>query len=109
MKLDALLKMDAIKMLSNPIDSDLKAEGIYIGDLLSWVMGKGKIGAIWLTVLTHQNIIAVASLREFAAIVVCEGATVDEKTIALANQEKICLFTSSLPLYETSKLLEELF
>ncbi len=90
MKLKDLLKKDELKLLT---------------DGNNIVMGKGKTKAIWLTVLTHQNIIAVASLREFSAIVICEGAKVEGELISLANREGINIFTSSLPIYETSKLI----
>lgn len=105
MKLKDLLKIDELKLLTDENNIDIEYSDIYIGDLLSWVMGKGKTKAVWLTVLSHQNIIAVASLREFSAVVICEGAKVEDELISLANREGINIFTSSLPIYETSKLI----
>ena len=37
-------------------------------DLLSWVMAHGAAGMAWVTVQTHMNVIAVASLMEMAAV-----------------------------------------
>ena len=34
-------------------------EGIYVGDLLSFVMANAKPNQLWLTVQTHPNIIAI--------------------------------------------------
>jgi predicted transcriptional regulator len=68
-----------------------KILGGHCGDLLSEVMGNAPIGAIWLTVQGHQNIVAVAVLREMAAIVITGGNEPDEDTKEKANQEGIPL------------------
>jgi len=61
----------------------------YCGDLLSDVMGKAPEGSVWMTVQGHQNIIAVAVLREMAAIVLVGGHQPDADTIAKADAEGI--------------------
>jgi predicted transcriptional regulator len=63
----------------------------YCGDLLSDVMGNAPEGAVWLTVQGHQNIVAVAVLREMAAIIITGGRTPDEETIKKADEEGIPL------------------
>ena len=68
---------------------DRQIQGGYCGDLLSEVMGKAPIGCVWLTVQGHQNIVAVASLREMAAIIITGGLTPDSETIQKADQEGI--------------------
>jgi predicted transcriptional regulator len=52
-------------------------------------MGKAPIGCVWLTVQGHQNIVAVASLREMAAIIITGGQAADPETIQKADQEDI--------------------
>ena len=61
----------------------------YCGDLLSDVMGNAPAGCAWMTVQGHQNIIAVAVLREMAAIVITGGQKPDAETIEKADQEGI--------------------
>jgi predicted transcriptional regulator len=61
----------------------------YCGDLLSEVMGNAPAGCVWLTVQGHQNIVAVAVLRELAAIIITGGQTPDEETTRKADQEGI--------------------
>ena len=61
----------------------------YCGDLLSEVMGNAPAGCAWMTVQGHQNIIAVALLREMAAIIITGGQRPDEETIQKADQEGI--------------------
>ncbi len=68
---------------------DPQVQGGYCGDLLSDVMANSPIGCVWLTVQTHQNIVAVAVLREMAAIILTGGQAPDEETIAKAETEGI--------------------
>jgi predicted transcriptional regulator len=70
---------------------DKKVSGAYAGDLLSDVMGKSKPGELWITMQTHRNILAVASLKELAAIVIVNGGKPDEDTLALAASEGLVL------------------
>ena len=71
----------------NGLDREV-TEG-YCGDLLSEVMGNAPAGCAWLTVQGHQNIVAVAVLREMAAIIISGGQKPDEETIQKAGQENI--------------------
>ena len=54
-------------------DVDKEIRGGWCGDLLSRVMGSGPFGSAWITVQAHRNVIAVASLREFACVIFAEG------------------------------------
>ena len=80
-----------------------KIKGVYIGDLLSWVMGRAKEGDAWITIQGHVNIVAVALLAVVSCIVVCESAEVSEQTIEKANIEDIPILTGKLPAYETAR------
>ena len=46
---------------------DKEIKGGYTSDLLSDVMGNAREGNIWITLQTHKNIMAIASLKELAA------------------------------------------
>ncbi len=50
-------------------------KGGYAGDLLSDVMANSQAGDMWVTRQVHLNIVAVASLKEHAGIVIVQGAT----------------------------------
>lgn len=63
----------------------------YCGDLLSDVMANAPEGCVWLTIQSHQNIVAVAVLREMACIVITGGHTPDTDTIDKAGNEGIPL------------------
>jgi hypothetical protein len=74
--------------------------GGYSGDLLSDVIANAMSGCIWLTIQSHQNIIAVAVLKELAAIVLVNGHAPDAATKAKAEEEGIPLLLSSASAYQ---------
>ncbi len=66
-------------------------KGAYVSDLLSDVMGRARKGEIWITMQTHRNIVAVASLKDLAAILIVNGGRPDAETIATAESEGIVI------------------
>lgn len=72
----------------------------HCGDLLSEVMANAPVGCVWLTIQGHQNIIAVAILREMAAVILTGGNVPDDATRAKADQEKIPVMLSDQRTYE---------
>jgi predicted transcriptional regulator len=75
-------------------------KGAYSSDLLSDVMGKAKDGGLWITVQTHKNIIAVASLKDLAAVLIVNGGKPDEDTLKVAESEGIVLLGTSEGAFE---------
>ena len=59
-------------------DGDRDIDGAYCGDLLSWVMGKAPADAAWVTIMSNQNVAAVAALSD-AACVILAGSGLDLK------------------------------
>lgn len=82
--------------------TDLTAEVScgYTCDLLSWVMAHGEAGMAWITVQTHMNVIAVASLMEMAAVIVPEGIAMEDNSLVKAMEEGITVLQSNLTAYE---------
>ena len=72
----------------------------YTCDLLSWVMAHGAAGMAWVTVQTHMNVIAVASLMEMAAVIIPEGIEMERPSLDKANDEGICVLQTALTAYE---------
>lgn len=91
------LELKAVTKVTCP---DRKVEGGYASDLLSWVMAHAKENQLWITIQSHQNIVAVASLLGLAGIIVAEGVQVEDNTINKANEEGISIFKSDKPVYE---------
>ncbi len=97
------------KLVAGAGGADSEVKGVYIGDLLSWVMGKAEEGNAWLTIQGHVNVIAVALLTCVSCIIVCEGAEVSDDSKVKADKEDIPLLTTELSTYETAKLFMEHF
>jgi len=107
-KLEEILKRLELSAATGEKGLDREAVAGYCGDLLSDVMANSKKGALWLTIQSHQNIVAVAVLRELAAIVLVNGRMPDEETKTKALGEGIPLLLSPLPAYELAGRLYEL-
>jgi hypothetical protein len=75
-------------------------KGGYAGDLLSDVMANSQAGNIWVTRQVHVNVVAVASLKEHAGIVIVQGANPEKDTIDRATKEGIPIMVSDLPEFE---------
>jgi len=74
--------------------------GGYASDMLSDVMANSLAGNLWVTLQTHRNIIAVATLKELAAIILVNGRTPDSETLTKAREEKVLVLASRLPTFE---------
>ena len=92
------LGFDAV-VLSDP---DTEVNGCYVGDLLSWVMGRAEADNLWITIMTNINTVAVASLSGVSAIVIAEGLDVPENVISAASTQGINILRSKKPTFETS-------
>lgn len=88
-------------------EGDREIAGVYMGDLLSWVMGRAKSGDAWLTIMSNQNIVAVATLADTACIILVEGVQPDDGVEVLAQQKGINILASPHGAYETALLLRD--
>ncbi|HDL00917.1 MAG TPA: serine kinase [candidate division Zixibacteria bacterium] len=82
--------------------------GVYVSDLLSDVMANSKEGNIWITLQTHLNIVAVAGLKNLAAIIIVNNRQPHEEVLQKAEAEKIIIMTTPLPAFETAGRLYQL-
>ena len=77
-------------------DGERNVNGAYVGDLLSWVMGRANENNAWITIMSNLNIIAVASLADPSCIILSEGVTVDDAVRARAEAQGVNLLSSEL-------------
>ena len=90
-------------------DETREIENVYIGDLLSWVMGRAPENCVWLTIMSNQNVAAVATLADASAVVLVEGVMPDEALLNVVKQKGINLFSCTLTAYELAvKLSSEI-
>ncbi len=85
-----------------------KITGGYVSDLLSDVMGHAREGAIWITLQSHVNVVAIASLKELAAIVLVKGIEPTEQVLQKAMEEGVTILGSSEETFETAGKLYQL-
>ncbi len=74
--------------------------GGYASDLLSDVIAHSRKGNIWVTLQTHPNIVAVASMKELAGIILIAGREPDSDTLHKAEEEGIPILISPLFAFE---------
>lgn len=99
MTVSDLLKDTAFKAVSLP-EPEREIDGAYVGDLLSWVMGRAEENNVWITIMSNANVIAVATLTDVSAVILAEGVTPDDEITSLAREKSVNLITTSLPSYE---------
>jgi hypothetical protein len=73
--------------------------GGYMSDLLSDVMANAKAGDLWVTLQTHQNIVAVASLLGISGIIIIGGREPEKLTLAKAEAENIPILLTNFPAF----------
>lgn len=89
-------------------DGQRVIEGVYCGDLLSWVMGKANCGDAWITIMSNINVAAVASLSDVACVILAEGVKLDEDALLAVQQKDINVLSSEKSTYQIAVTLGEL-
>jgi predicted transcriptional regulator len=89
-----------LEVLAGPEGLDKEVTGGYASDLLSDVIAHSSAGNLWITLQTHRNIIAVATLKELAAVVLVNKRSPDPETLEKAREEKVVLLGTGLPAFE---------
>jgi len=102
MKLEKIVQALGLEVKCGKDYLGKEVKGGYTGDLLSDVMGNSRDGYIWITRQVHQNIVAVASLKEHAGIILINSCQPTQDTLEKAEAEKIPIMVSDLPAFEIS-------
>ena len=100
MTIKELMELTGAELLTKNADLTADIESGYSCDLLSWVMAHGKPGMAWVTVQTHMNVVAVATLHDMACVIVPEGAAVPAEVAAKAEEEGVAMLSSAKSSYE---------
>ena len=86
-------------------EPEREINGAYIGDLLSWVMGRARQDNAWITIMSNINVAAVASLSDVSCVILAEGVALDEDVASTAAQKGINVISTPLAAYETALIL----
>lgn len=83
-------------------DGDRDIDGVYIGDLLSWVMGRAQMDNAWITIMSNVNVVAVASLADTSCVILAEGVALPDDVRQTAEAKDVNILGSDEPIYETA-------
>ena len=103
MKVSELKKELDLRLITSEGYEDREVTGCYIGDLLSWVMGRAEPGDAWITIMSNINIAAVASLADTACVILAEGVVPDEGVKEKCDMQDIIILSSDKTAYELAK------
>lgn len=90
----------SLQVISGVNNLDREITGGYAGDLLSDVMANSREGNVWITIQRHQNVVAVASLKDLAGIIMANNREPEEEALKKAEEEGIPIMVSKLPAFE---------
>lgn len=99
MKVIDVVEKLGLRVFSGHEGLNREVSGGYTSDLLSDVMGHAPAGAVWITVQTHRNVIAIASLRDLPAVILSRGEQPAADTTEQSNNEGIAVLGSELPTF----------
>jgi len=83
-----------VEPLCSVQSADRQVTGGYASDLLSCVIKGAKKDSIWVTLQSHLNVVAVASLLGLAGVIITEGNRPDQETLSKAENEGVILMTT---------------
>jgi len=108
MKLNDIVQNLGLEVKAGKDSLAMEVQGGYVSDLMSDVIAHGREGDLWVTLQTHQNTVAVASLKGLAGIVLVNSREPDADMLRKAKEENIAVLVSSLPAFELVGRLHDL-
>ncbi len=108
MKVSDVVKELNLKVFCGEAGLNREVTGGYVSDLLSDVMGNASEGELWVTLQTHRNVLAIASLKELAAVILVKGFEPDDDTMEHSAEEGIPVLGTELDTFELAGRLYNL-
>lgn len=108
MELKDIVNNLKLKVLSAQDRLGAQVKGAYTSDLLSDVIANCRAGYVWITLQIHQNIIAVAKLKDLAGIIIINNREPDKETIKKAGEEQIPLLIAEESAFSVSGQLYQM-
>jgi predicted transcriptional regulator len=108
MKVSDIVSVLGLKVIAGEDGLGRSITGGYTSDLLSDVIGRAGEGSVWITIQTHHNVVAVASLKDLAAVIITGGLKPTEETLKKSNDENIPVLSSEDDTFTATGRLYEL-
>ncbi len=102
MKLKEIIKKLQLRVITGQDSLETEVTGGYTSDLLSDVIANSKAGNVWITLQTHQNIVAVAKLKDLAGIIIVNSRNPEEETVQKATEENMPLLSTGETAFKIS-------
>ncbi len=100
MRVAELVKIYGLTVFAGKAGLQNEISGGYVSDLLSDVMGFAQENQVWITLQTHQNVLAIASLKDLAAVIIVKGLQPDSETLKHSEEEGIPLLGTEMETFE---------
>lgn len=94
-----------LRIFSGSDSLDMEVKGAYVSDLLSDVMGHASEGELWITLQSHVNVAAIASLKELAAVILVKGIVPDAAMLEKAVEEGIPVLGTDKSTYKITGMI----
>ncbi len=107
MTVDSFAKLAGFKTLCLPCP-EKEIGGVYVCDLLSWVIGRAAPNDLWITIMSNVNVIAVASLADISAVILAEGVTLDDGVMEVAVSKGINVLSADISAYNAAVLTSDI-
>jgi len=99
-KVAELVEKFELTVFSGEAGLQNEISGGYVSDLLSDVMGFARENQVWMTLQTHQNVVAIASLKDLAAVIIVKDLQPDPETVSHSEEEGIPLLGTDMETFE---------
>lgn len=109
MKVFEIVEKLGLTVFSGNKGLDREIAGGYVSDLLSDVMGNAQEGQVWITLQVHQNVMAIASLKDLAAVILVNGLEPHENTIRHSDDENIPVLGTTWTTFEIAGKLYQIY
>ena len=101
-----LIKATGWKTLTDATDDEVGSA--YVCDMLSWAMSRTHKGTAWITIQSHINVVAVASLTGCSCVVIPERIEVAEETLEAARTKNVCILSADCSSFGAAAKLSRL-
>lgn len=105
MKVSELVKELKLKVFSGKEGLNREITDGYVSDLLSDVKENASKGEVLITLQTHRDVVAIASLNELSCVLLVSSLEPEQDTIDHSNTENIPVLGTSLSTFEIAGLL----
>lgn len=102
MKVTDIVDQLNLKTFSGNDGLNREVKGGYVSDLLSDVMGNANEGQVWITLQNHKNVMAVASLKDLAAVILVKNLIPNDDLIEKSKEESIPVLGTDMDTFELS-------